>query len=147
MKTKLTLLPDNGGPFNCQPAHEVELSDEDILCNDVTLPWDFNPHNTRLYVIGNEFGALCAVWANHEQDALDTAVNENKLDSMMVSEEDYDAMDEDEREGCASLGNAGEPFNLDHAWIQQVRLDPTHDCRLLCAFAEARGACANNLYK
>ncbi len=76
MKTKLHLTPVNCGPFNCLPAREVELEDERILCNDIILPFgEFNPHNVRLWVIGNEFGALGAVWASHEQDALDELVD------------------------------------------------------------------------
>lgn len=132
MKFKLSLLPVNGGAFNCRPAFEVELPDEQILCNDVTLPWEFNPHKTRLFVIGHEFGALAAVWADCEQEAFDALVDEGYGDCFLIDESEAD-------EYCARLGNAGEPANLDYAWVQVVRLDETKDCRLLCAFAEARG--------
>lgn len=133
MKTTLHLSPVNGGPFNCLPARSVELEDERILCNDVSLPWERHPHNMRLWVIGNEFGALGAVWASNEQDAFDELVDADLGDGLLIDEADAD-------EECARLGNAGEPANLDNAWIQLVRLDPAQDCRLLCRFAEARGA-------
>jgi hypothetical protein len=137
MKIKIKLLPVNGGAFNCLPAREIEIEAERVLANDVTLPWEFNPHNVRLWVIGNEFGALGAVWASHEQDALDTLVDENLGDSLIVEEADWS-------EDGTRLGNAGEPCDLTNVWIQLADLT---DCRLLCAFAEARGAAENNLDK
>ena len=145
MKTTLHLLPVDGGPFNCLPARTVELEDERIDASNVTLPWDFNPHNTRLFVIGHEFGAVCAVWADHEQEAFDQMIDLGFGDCFLVSPEDQASATEDEQEDWTHLGNAGEPCNLDHAWIQRVRLDPQHDCRLLCRFAEARGANATTL--
>ena len=72
---KLHLKPLNGGAFNCLPAREIELPDESILCNNIILPWEFNPHKVHLYAIGHEFGAVGAVWASHEQDALDELVD------------------------------------------------------------------------
>lgn len=147
MKTTLHLMPVNGGPFNCRPASSVELSDERILCNDVTLPWEFNPHNTRLFVIGNEYGAVAAVWAQCEQDAFDELINSGFGDCFLVSPEAQSEATEAEREEWTCLGNAGEPCDLSYAWIQQVRLDPAQDCQLLCRFAEARGACQTTLDK
>ena len=71
-KFTLHTAPVNKGSFNCQPAMSVELDAEKILCNDIHLPNSrFNPHNVRLWVIGTEFGALGAVWADCEQDAFD----------------------------------------------------------------------------
>lgn len=139
MKTKLTLQPVNGGPFNCLPAREIELEDERILCNDVRLPCDrTNYHNVRLWVIGNEYGALCAVWASHEQDAFDAACDADLLAGLAIDEEDAD-------EECARLGNAGEPHDLSNAWIQTVRLSGPEDWQLIARFAEARGAAQETL--
>ncbi len=142
MKTILTLNPVNGGPFNCRPGHGIELEDERILCNDVRLPHDgANPHNVRLWVIGNEFGVLCAVWASHEQDALDEACNAGLLSGLACDEPE----NEDEQDEVTRLGNAGEPHDLTYAWIQTVRLDGAKDWELIARFAEARGACADTL--
>jgi len=132
MKTTLHLAPINGGAFNCLPARSVELENDCILCNHITLPWDFNPHGVRLWVIGNEFGALGAVWASHEQDAFDELVNANLGAALLIDESDAD-------EESPRLGNAGEPANLDNAWIQAVQWDLARDCQTLCRFAEARG--------
>jgi hypothetical protein len=144
---KLTLKPVNSGTFNCLPSREVELNEEEVLCNNVILPWEFNPHKVTLYVIGHEFGAVGAVWASHEQDALDELIDSGLGKSFLVSEEDQSSATEDEREDWTHLGNASEPCDLTNAWIQQVRLEPSQDFRLLCAFAEARGACKDNLWK
>ena len=143
MKTKLTLKPVNGGPFNCRPGHEIELEDERILCNDIRLPFDTsNYRNIRLWVIGNEFGALCAVWAGHEQDALDEACNAGMLAGLAIDE----SPDEEDEE-VTRLGNAGEPHDLTNAWMQTVRLNGPEDWELIARFAEARGACADTLDK
>lgn len=147
MKTKLFLPSVNGGAFACLPFSEAELSDEKILCNNVVFPWEFNPHSVRLWAIGNEFGAVAAIWADCEQDALDTLVDEGLGDCFLVSEEDQKTATEGEKEEWTHLGNAGEPCDLANAWIRPVRLSQSEDCQLLCAFAEARGNCQNSLDK
>lgn len=138
MKHTLHLAPINGGPFNCLPARSIELKPERILANNVTFDGEYNPHNTRLFVIGNEFGALGAVWADCDQDALDELVDAGLGNGLLVDEADAD-------EDCARLGNAGEPANLDYAWIQTVDFQPARDWRLMVAFAEARGAAQTTL--
>lgn len=138
-KIKLSLAPVNGGAFNCPPAREVELEPSRILCNDVILPWEtFNPHSVRLWVIGNEFGALGAVWASDQQEAFDILVDAGLGDGLLIEEADAD-------EDSARLGNASEPANLDHAWIQLVDLKSEGQTKLLCQFAEARGSQATTL--
>lgn len=132
---KLALLPVNNGPFNCLPAREIELAPERILCNDVTLPWE-NNGNTRLYVLGNEFGAMGAVWATNDQDALDELVDAELGDGILIEGEIEKDME------ISYVGNHGKPADLTYLWIQFANLT---DPKLLCAFAEARGAGKNNL--
>lgn len=138
MKIKLTLNSFNGSPFHRIPARVVELEQERILCNDISFPWESHPHRMRLWVIGNEYGPLGAVWAGHEQDAFDVLVDAGLGGGLLIEEADAD-------EDSARLGNAGEPANLDNAWIRTVRLDPKQDCLLLVAFAEARGEAVDTL--
>lgn len=145
MKITLNMAPVNGGPFNCLPARAVELEAERVLCNDVVLPWERHPYNMRLWVIGNEFGALGAVWASNEQDALDELIDRDLGAALLIDEKDYAAMPEDEREDVSHLGNAGEPCDLTNVWIQVVSFDKARDCELLCKFAEARGATQDTL--
>jgi hypothetical protein len=137
-KITLHTAPINGGPFDCAPAGQFELEPERILCNDVRLPGESHPYGLRLWVIGNEYGALGAVWADCEQDALDILVDEGLGDGLLIEEADAD-------EDSARLGNAGEPANLDNAWLRTVVFEPARDWQLLCKFAEARGAAATTL--
>ena len=134
---KLTTIAVDGGPFNCQPSREVELEGEKILCNNVIFHWEFNPHNVRLWVIGNEFGVLGAAWADSSQDALDELCDAGLTLGLAIEEADAD--NETDR-----LGNAGEPHDLTHCWIQTVRL-VAEDYKLIALFAEARGVCSNTL--
>ena len=134
--SKYTLKLTQGFPFATCPI-SAELDAEKILCNDVMLPADFdegsryNPHNIGLYVIGHEFGPICAVWAGNDQDALDNAVDANMLDCLLVEGDDAD------NEGHAGLGNAGEPFDLSYAWMARVEWDATRDIQLIVKFARA----------
>lgn len=140
MKTKLHLCAVNGGPFNCKPAFDIELDNDRILCNDVHLPWESHMRGgPKLYVIGNEFGAVCAVWADCEQEAFNEMVDSDLGDSFLVSEDDQKDATEAEQEEWERLGNADEPCDLTYAWIQVVGFDYLRDIQLLCRFAEARG--------
>jgi hypothetical protein len=99
-----------------QTAHgEMRYKDADVVNpEDYTAKGDFNPHNVRPWLIHNEFGTLAIVYASHEQDALDVAVDAGKMDSQQVSEEDLAGMSEEEREELLTAGNASEYFHQDY---------------------------------
>lgn len=115
-------LHDNEGQ-----AHELE--EQDILLNDVTMPGDYNPHNVRLWVIGYEYGPICALWASNEQDALDEMLDQG-YEHFLVADEDFDE-DLDTQGHYTYLGNAGEPCDLSYAWIKPIVLDEKRDFRML----------------
>lgn len=145
-KITLHLKAKDGGPFNCSPARAVEIEPERILCGNMMLPHDsFNPHNIRMFVIGHEFGPVAAVFAGHDQDALDQMVDGALGDCFLVPKEDVEKATDEERECWASLGNAGEYANLDNAWIAEVEFKPERDWELIARLAEARGAGVDNL--
>ena len=125
MKYTLTLKQSPQAPSS------VELEGDSILLNDVNLPEhierSYNPHNVRLWIIGNEYGALCAVWGSSEQDALDAAVDAGLLDSLMDEEQDYN------NEALTPLGNASELFDLDYVWMGKVEFDAARDIKLIVA--------------
>ena len=127
---KYTLTLKQSGSF-CQNPRFAELDGENILLNDVNLPehieHTFNPYNVTLWVIGNEYGALCAVWGSSEQDALDAAVDAGKLDCLMAEEQDYD------NEDLTPLGNASELFDLNSVWMGEVEFDAARDIKLIVA--------------
>src|SRR3989442_10444928 len=91
----------------------VELPAERILTNNVIFSGEFNPHNIRLWVIGNAYGALGAVWAGNEQDALDQLVDAGLGDQFLVDEQTQAEQEDD----LSYLGNAGEAADLTDAWM------------------------------
>ena len=121
----------------------VTIPDDRILANDVTFPHEYNPHNVRLWVIGNEYGAICAVWADCEQEALDEALDAGKLDSFLVEPEDVDP-DLLADGFYAHLGNAGEITDLSYCSMEEISLND-QDMKFIIALAEARGAGHDNL--
>lgn len=144
-KFTLHLSPVNGGPFNCLPARFVELEAYAILSNDVIFPWESNINKVNLYVAGNEFGPLGAAWADNENNALDELCDAGLLESFLMSREEIEEGEKDGNENWNYLGNSNHPANLDHMWIQTVKLDGPRDWELIASLAEARGACADNL--
>jgi hypothetical protein len=131
-------------------AQTLDMKPEEILTNDVTFPWEHHHHTTRLWIIGNEFGAIAAVWASCEQYALDEACDAGLTAGLSTSttEEELDAMTEEERdeweETITRLGNAGEPHDLTYLWMQEADLHET-PVQTIAALAEARGAMASDL--
>jgi hypothetical protein len=129
-------------------AQTLDMKPEEILTNDVTFPWE--RHITPLWIIGNEFGPIAAVWARTEQDALDEACDAGLTAGLSTSttEEEIDAMTEEERdeweETITRLGNAGEPHDLTYLWMQEADLNET-PVQTIAALAEARGLGLSNL--
>lgn len=115
----------------------MTLNANRILTNDVIFDGEFNPHKIGLFVISNEYGFVCALWAGNEQDALDEAVDANLMDGFAIDETDVD-------ENTVYLGNAGEPFCLDNCGCRRVPQDDM-PVALLLAFAEARGNGSDSL--
>ncbi len=127
---KYTLTLKQSLPFSQNPRF-ADLEGENILLNDVNLPEhierSYNPHNVKLWVIGNEYGALCGAWGSCEQDALDEAVDAGLLDCLMAEEQDHS------NEDLTPLGNASELFDLDYVWMGEVEFDAARDIKLIVA--------------
>lgn len=133
----------NGGAFNCRPAMIHEIEPENALANNVIFDGEFNPHNVRLFVIGHEFGAIAALWAEHDQEAFDILCDENLSGAFLEEDQNQD----NESGELAHLGNAGELHNLDSAWCLEVEFKPERDWKVMLKFAEARGGNYENLDK
>ena len=132
----------DGGAFNCRPATSFVMDEKDIHINEEpVLPGDKHPYNMRLWVITHEHGAICAVWATYEQEALDVAVNLDALDCLMAEDQDHDD------ESLTALGNAGELFDLTYAWCYEVEFDIARDWELLKALSRAGAAGQDTLEK
>ena len=143
MKYQLTLKQQHF-PF-AQTPRFAEVDADNILLDNAQLPPEidasdrYNPYNIRLWVIGNEHGPICAVFAGGEQSAFNQAVDLWQLDYLMAADQDYDD------ETLTSLGNASELFDLSHAWIAEVEFDAKRDIQLIVAIVKARAECLDNL--
>lgn len=74
------------------------------------------------YAIGNQFGLLCIVYANHDGDALDAAVDNDKLNGEKMSDEDHAEYDaKGWNDSFVLAGNASEPFWSEYLWITEIR--------------------------
>jgi hypothetical protein len=124
----------------------IEMEDDKILCNDVFMPWEDNPHKVQLWVLGNEYGPLAALWADGASDAMDELIDSGRGDSFLIDAADLGDYrtcgtdEEPEYEDVTFLGNASEPCDTQYLWLTEVVLKPERDCRLLCGFAYAQGA-------
>ena len=133
----MNLLTGNGD----DAGTTFHVPGERITCDDVIFDQEYNPNKVALWVIGNEYGAICAVWAA-EHEALHVACDADLLGGLAVSDDDAaEAEREHDGGGIMRLGNASEPFDSNYAWMRRVWLTPLQE-RL---FAEARGACADNM--
>ena len=120
------------------------LSPNRIFTNDVTFPWEYNPHGVRPWLIYSQYGADALVWAGFEQDALDVAVDLNAMDHLLIDPDETMSFEEAEDAGYVPLGNASELFYLAHVGLVDLNVKKL-PLELACAFAEARGAGYENL--
>jgi len=129
-------------PNRLMPPNVFNLEAHSILANDVALPASldeasrYNPHNVRLWVIGHMHGPIVALFASGEQDALDEACDQNKMEALMLSPEELAGYDY-ENGNATALGNAGELHNLDDCWIAEADLDAARDILLIVKLARA----------
>ena len=129
-----------------QNPESCEMEGSQIRCNDVMLPAAFdassayNPQKIRLWVVGHSYGAVHAVFASHEQNALDELANCGALDFCQVA----DGLTVDEDTVCR-LGNASEPFDLSDFWIGEVAFEAARDIKLIVALARASASGADYL--
>ena len=124
-------------------SRAVEIEPKRVLANDVTFKGEHG--HARLWVILTLYGPAGAVWAGDIEEALNILVDNDLAGAILVDRKDYDKLPEDEQEHYASLGNAGEPCDLTDVMVEPVIFNPERDWRLMCKFAEARGAGHDNL--
>lgn len=130
---------------------EITFTDADVVNIDNWIPkGEYNPHNVRPWLLHDSGFVLCVVFADSLQDALDEAVNENKLDRFQIDmdnegeRDDYLTSNWDDadhsldqecpeytdaagvkywwRDGMtpAFLGNASEPFDIESLGIEEL---------------------------
>jgi hypothetical protein len=128
---------------------EITFNDADVVNLDNWIPaGEYNPHNVRPWLLHDHGFVLCVVFASNLQEALDEAVDENKLDRFKIDveslheREDYMTRDPakmaagfdadcpeyvDENGGKwwwavepTFLGNAGEPFDIESLGVEEL---------------------------
>ena len=91
---------------------QIQFSDADVVDPENWIPeGEFNPHNVRPWLLHDHGFVLAVVFADCLQDAIDAAVDADKLDCYQVAERDLS--DYPEEEGLSFLGNACEPFDIE----------------------------------
>ena len=77
---------------------------------------------SHVYAICNEYGVIAIAYADHEQDALDAAMDNGKLDSELMSDDDYrEHLEQGWNDGYMLLGNASEPVWCNYLSISQIK--------------------------
>ena len=95
----------------------VDVREEDIVNpEDIDTCWSF-------WVLYDQFTTV-AVWAESLQDALDMAVDDNRLESLSIKEADYDDYKiNTDNATCSFLGNACEPYDISDLCYVEVTLN------------------------
>lgn len=91
---------------------QISFSDADVVNPDNWIAkGESNPHNVRPWLLHDHGFALAVVFADCLQDALDEAVDANKLDAFKIDPSNM--ADYPHEEGISFLGNASEPFDIE----------------------------------
>mgnify|MGYP000290361475 CR=1 FL=1 len=96
--------------------NEVKFTDADVVNLDDWIPdGEYNPHKVRPFLLHDHGFVVCVVFASNLQDALDAAVDADKMDRFLIAEADYGDYDiEGNADGRVTfLGNASEPFDIE----------------------------------
>jgi hypothetical protein len=108
--------------------NDVKFTDSDVVNPDEYDPHAFNKEGhkrTGAYVpflIHDHGIVVCVVFASCEQDALDEAADNDKLDRYLVRPGQFEEYGGEDKvfETCALLGNAGESFDIEALAIIQL---------------------------
>lgn len=131
---KKIILPDSDGRRN------ILIEPDRILCNEVVLPGEPNPANTKLWVVSCEEGYhtihMGAVWANHEGQTIDLLVDADLADAIILSEEDLRRLESKESD-WPTAGNNDVPVDLTYVSFRRIDFVPERDWKILCMFDKA----------
>ncbi len=114
---------------------EIKFTDADVINADDFIPkGEFNPHNVHGFLLHDHGFVVCVVFASTLQDALDEAVDSDKLDRYLIAESDYKdyGIDTDD-DRAAYLGNASEPFDIESLGVVELPNPPFSFCAMFNA--------------
>lgn len=113
----------------------LTIKDSDVVNLEDFIPQqDFNPHHIHPFILHVGGAVLGVVFAEHLQDALDEAVDHDKLDHYLVPADDPRLKTQNE-DGICRLGNAGEPFDIQTLEVVELTNPPMSFTALLNAAA------------
>jgi len=97
--------------------NQIRFDDADVVNPDDFIPdGEYNPHDVRPFLFHDHGFVIGIVFASSIQDALDELVDNNKIDHLMIDDNDLHDYGED----YVCLGNAGEPFDIDTLGIVEL---------------------------
>jgi hypothetical protein len=111
-------------------ANHVQFSDSDVVNLDNWIPQgEYNPHNVRPWLLHDHGFVVAVVFADCLQNAIDEAVDEEKMGRYLVTNEDigdYDDGWEDER--LSHLGNDGALHDIETLSAIELPNPPSSFC-------------------
>lgn len=107
-------------------VHGIKFTDADVVNPDDFIPaGEYNPWKKRPFVLHDHGFVIAVVFADSLQDALDIAVDEDKMDRYLIDEADYGDYDvHGDEPTCAYLGNASEPFDIETLGVIELENPP-----------------------
>ena len=105
---------------------EIKFTDADVA-NPDDAEWEVGNRYNKPWLLHDHGFCICVVWARNEQDALDNAVDANKLDNYKIADEDREQYDEMR---LNFLGNASEPFDIETLEMVELPLPKMSFCAL-----------------
>lgn len=113
--------------------YEFSFSDSDVANLD-EYDYQVDREDARLFFLHDHGFCVCVVLETNLQDALDKAVDENKMDRYLVTEENLLADYDSDETGITRLGNASEPFDIQSLGVIEL---PIPKLSLVALFAAA----------
>lgn len=113
--------------LQAQVTDGFTFTDADVVNKDDYIPaGEYNPHKVRPFLLHDQGRTVAVVFADCLQDAMDIAVDNDKLDRFLITDAnkaDYwdaekdlgnlDGSKGDWNDSVTFLGNAGEPFDIE----------------------------------
>jgi hypothetical protein len=100
-------------------GYVFQFDDTDVVNPDNCIfAGEYNPHNVRPWLLHDHGLAIAIVFADCLQDALDEAVDADKMDRYLIGPEDQRDYPAEER--ISYLGNAGEPFDIESLGVVEL---------------------------
>lgn len=138
---------------------EIKFTDADVIKGDFIPKGEYNPYKIHPFLFHDHGFVICVVFASNLQEALDEAVDNDKLDKYMIDltdkndRDDYlvkdvvtPGFDKDcpewtdpetddkywwrEEMQPAFLGNASQPFDIESIGIEELPNPPFSFCAL-----------------